>query len=341
MRRILCLLILAIVFLGCSVEEFFPAASPTSIPLSPSKQVIETDLPLREIWRWTGTIDSGPMIVFAEDKLVLASWEYEGHRILVFDAQTGNLLWGSEPIPNLRSLHVDGERVYAGAIKNVQAYDIENGQLLWEGAGQPKFKRGGLAVYPNGEYLEAYDSIEGKLTVLDAQTGETVDIVEQPQTILRKDENYYSRNCVSTYCYFNLSNPSENRLWQNRFDGLPQIWPIFIDDLVYIGTDAGIYAIDIESGDIVWQSKDTYVTNIAAGDGLIYAISEDASIVGLDAKTGQLAGRVEIEPKRTYQDDEDLGYNTYYNIAASDKYLAAYYDNSGELIIFEEKDGDE
>ena len=45
-----------------------------------------------------------------------------------------------------------------------------------------------------------------------------------------------------------------------------------------------------------------------------------------------------MNPNQTKQDDEKLEYNTYYDIAASDKFLAAYYDNSGELIVFEKVD---
>ena len=217
----------------------------------------------------------------------------------------------------------------------MEAYDITSGKVLWQGAEQPKFKRGGLSVYPNGENLDVYDSVEGKLYVLNARTGETLEFVEWPHIIVRKDGNYYSRNCGYKYCYFNLSNPTESKLWQHQFDGFPRIWPIFIDGLVYVGTDTGIYAIEIETGDIHWQSTDDYVTGIGIGDELVYAVAADAAIVGLNLETGQLVGKVEMEPDRTVQDDVELGHNTSYSIAVSDKYVAVYYGNSGELMVFQ------
>ena len=69
------------------------------------------------------------------------------------------------------------------------------------------------------------------------------------------------------------------------------------------------------------------------GDDILYTIRGDAAIVGFDPKTGQQVGSIEIEP------EQDIvfrgGRVPYYAIAASDKFVVAYYSNSQELIVFE------
>jgi hypothetical protein len=60
--------------------------------------------------------------------------------------------------------------------------------------------------------------------------------------------------------------------------------------------------------------------------------------VGLDAKTGQEVGHIEITPSPTYYDEEGIFQDTLNTIVASDKYVAAYYGDSQELIVFERTD---
>jgi outer membrane protein assembly factor BamB len=83
-----------------------------------------------------------------------------------------------------------------------------------------------------------------------------------------------------------------------------------------------IYALNAETGEVQWQSQSNYVINpstgeskwfpenfkvprIAYGAGFVYAIRNDASIVGLDANTGQEIGVIEILPPPSGQRNED------------------------------------
>ncbi len=98
-----------------------------------------------------------------------------------------------------------------------------------------------------------------------------------------------------------------------------------------------LLGIDVTTGNIIWRSTGlSFVTGSAKQDNLIYAIRVDAAIVALYPETGVEAGRIEISPNRTIEDDG--GYVLHYAIAASDDYLAAYYGNSQELIVFEKVD---
>ncbi len=320
---------------SCDVQNIFTVPTKTPIPVSPPKQIGANSLHLRELWRRPGAILDGPQIVIVNNQIILASWE-DGYKIVVLDAQSGDPIWKSEEIRNLGSLYADKERIYTGAIKDVQAYDLQTGNFLWNGAEQPAFKRGWLAVYSKGEQLEAYDFVEGQLYVMDAYNGKILGVIQWPAIFFRWKDINYSRSCGLETCFLTARNKSENKiLWNYEFKERPKVWPIFIDDVMYVGTSDTIVALDTSTGEVYWETNDKYVTNIALGDNLIYSIRDDATIVGLEYQTGEIVGTVEMNPSRTYQDDVELGHNTDYFIAASDEFVVAYYGNSRELIVFE------
>lgn len=337
---IISLLFMIVGCISCQPQEIFIGSTSTTVLRSPSRTVVKSSLPFREIWRWSGTIDARyePMIFFGEDFVVIASWEYEGHKILVFDALTGKVVWESQYISNLRSLNIDKERVYAATITYVQAYDLQTGVILWKGAEQPRSKRGGLFVYPKEEYVEVYDFVEGRLYYLDRETGSTLSTLQQMNIFFQRGQENYFRTCNFECSLAAVNNVNGARIWERKFEGRPRAWPIFRNNIMFLGTEDAIYALEIETGNSRWKVKDNYVTNIAIGGDLIYAIRDDAAIVGLDYQTGHIVGIIEMNPGRTKQDDEKLEYDTYYDIAASDKFLAAFYGNSGELIVFEKID---
>jgi len=96
----------------------------------------------------------------------------------------------------------------------------------------------------------------------------------------------------------------------------------------------GLVGVDINNGNIIWEiSDDARFIDVTAFDKLAYALKYDASIVGLDPETGEQVGIIKMTPNHTKEDDG--GVFTYYGITTSDKYLAVYYGNSKELIVFE------
>lgn len=134
-------------------------------------------------------------------------------------------------------------------------------------------------------------------------------------------------------------------LWKRKL--YASRWPIFTNNVMFI-EDNGIYALNPETGELYWQTEKTYIvnkdtgevslepqnlfiSNISYGNGLIYAINRNASIIGSDYKTGQKVGIIEIKPMQTQN-------GVYYILATSNDFLAAYYDNSQELIVFERTD---
>jgi outer membrane protein assembly factor BamB len=220
----------------------------------------------------------------------------------------------------------------------VRAYDLETGRILWEGAKQPKSKRGGLYVYSDGKQLEVYDPNDGHIYLLDAETGQTVEEIRLSLPFFKENGILFSGICgigLNMNCLEAINAQTGTLLWSHSFGGGVYRWPAFVGDIMFINGAGNLFAIQAGTGDIIWQSeKAHYVTPIVLGGDLLYAIRKDAVIVGFESAKGETVGTIEVSPPNTPPVNSS-GYTTYYTIAASNRFVAAYYGNSQELIVFE------
>lgn len=317
------------------LAPFHPTPTAT---LAPSKQILSNTLSLVEQWRWSGVVD---ISVAVEDRIIIISRDKNSsdRRITVFDAGTGNVLWQSEVINGILSVTADEKRVYIGTILDVQAFDLETGQKLWRGAEQPSMKKGTLNVYSKGDRLEVYDPMGPAMYILDSATGQTVDKISK-SLFIRWNEIDYS--VIRGNYFLEASDAKSNRtLWSYAFPGHIERWPAFIDDIMLLNSRGQIFGLKPRTGEIVWQTPDTqttfihpqYISKVALQDHLAYALRYDAAIVGFNSKTGNEVGIIKMIPNHTLEDDK--GDVKYYGIATSDRYVAVYYGNSQELLVFE------
>lgn len=341
-------LISSMVLFGC--QSIMPIPSellqpgPTVTPSGGSKQVTTATLPLIERWKWSGMmpgLEYPPLVVVTEEKVAIVAQDGGGSKVMTFDAHTGHLIWQSDYINHLHNVDVSEDHIYVGTIQYVQAFELETGQVLWQGAKQPQNKKGFLDVYATDEQVQVYDFDQERLYLLDPQTGETLEELDYPQIFFKKGDTYYSgcRYGYKTSCLEAVSTITNKILWSYRFKGLVHLWPIFIeeDQIMLINSGGQLFAIDNITGRIIWQSQGLhFVTGPAKQDNLIYTIRSDATIVAFEPETGEEVGTIEMTPNRTIEDDE--GNVLHYAIATSDKFVAAYYGNSQELFVFEKVD---
>jgi outer membrane protein assembly factor BamB len=335
-----------------AVQFVNPPPTPTPTPqiVLPPREVLESSLPLQEAWRWSGISFPWitPNLVVVDNHIITAALDYGiGIKLIAFDAQTGNSVWESEYIQELTagsnsfdSIDADNERVYVGTLRNVQAFDLKTGQLLWVGAKQPREKHGILNVYFQKNQVEAYSYPDEILYILDPTTGETLNKMEVPGILIKYDDVAYGEYRSNRVWAKSLIG-QQQLLWEQELGRARiQLWPLFVDDMMYVlsGSDSGIgdrqiFALSTKTGEIIWQSPPKIASNIAFSRGRLFAIQADATIVALDAKTGQQMGQLTVKPAVTYQNSvnqNQLGYT----IGASEEVIAVYYRDSQELIIF-------
>lgn len=341
MKRLLSILILSsIVISGCRQVTLPWTASidPTNTPRSPSKHITDTTLPLVEHWRWTGIIPGSehpPLVVVIKDQVIIADYDGQGTYLVTFNAPTGDLIWQSEYINHLESLGAIGNQTYVGTIRYAQAFNLETGKILWQGAKQSLDKKGFLYVYPTPERVHVYDFQQSHLYLLDPQTGVTVEEIDYPNIFFKQGNILYS-GCgygFKTQCLIAADAKNNQILWSQRFGGFVNLWPVFTEDRIVLNAGGQISAIDNITGEIIWQAGGRFIAGPIRQNNLIYAVRSDAEIVAFDFETGEEVGTVSISPNRTTEDDG--GYVLHYAIAASDKFVAVYYGNSHELIVFE------
>jgi hypothetical protein len=348
MRISIIICLIGLVVSGCQsvppARLLPPLATSTPRISASSKQLTLNTLPLVERWRWSGNIDNlsiSPLAgVATENRIVVIGREGADQRVIVFDAHTGRSLWESEYILNvIRSVAADEERVYIGTITYVQAFDLKTGQKLWQGAEQPSMKRGGLVVYAKEDQIEVYDILEPVVYILDAATGQIVDKIPKKLFFRWKGIDYA---IVSGNYYLEARGAVSNeRLWSHAFPGYIDGWPVFTGDTMLLTARGQIFGVKARTGEIVWQTIDNqttfthpeYITGVALQGNLAYALRYDAAIVGFNPETGKQVGIIQMMPDQTLEDDK--GYVRLYAIATTDRFLAVYYGNSQELIIFE------
>ena len=183
------ILLIGVVIFGCqSGTSVLTMTSTPNIP-APTKKMTSNSLHLEERWRWSGKIwnasSSRPAIATTENHIAIIEYIGSRQRIHIFNAHTGNSLWNSEYISNIRAIAVDEKRVYIGTITDVQAFDLETGDWLWQGAVQPSLKRGGFVIYSRKSQLDVYDILDPIFYVLDAKTGQTIQKIVNPSLFVR------------------------------------------------------------------------------------------------------------------------------------------------------------
>ncbi len=82
---------------------------------------------------------------------------------------------------------------------------------------------------------------------------------------------------------------SGNKLWETNIGWSSESSPIINDDMVFVGSSEGLFAINKETGDIKWQKKLGSVSSQPAFiDGFVYCGSHDGNVYAFDSKKGTL-----------------------------------------------------
>jgi len=188
-----------------------------------------------------------------------------------------------------------------------------------------------------------YASGDNLLYILNAATGDVLEIVHKPQILFRMTGTDYEKGTRYDRIVAR-DNATQQLLWEQEIGGKIQLWPIFIDNIMYVSTgpdygidDRQIFALSTKTGKIIWQSPEEFVSNIAFGQSMLFAIRGDASIVALDPQNGKKVGELTMEPALTYQYTGNQHRGDYI-IEASGKFVVAYYKDSRELIVFKRTD---
>ncbi len=155
---------------------------------------------------------------------------------------------------------------------NLYAIDIKKGSVKW------KYKSNG-AIHSTpavNDRLVFFMSFDGNFYAVDRKTGKKI------WSFKTEGEKQFSAK--------GLFGHNEEIEYSDPWDFYLSS-PVIEDDIVYFGSgDNNIYALNVNSGELIWKYKTKNVVHSspAISNGIVYCGSFDSKLHALDAKTGKL-----------------------------------------------------
>lgn len=350
-RGIALLLSILIGVIACQAPDFSKLAQPFGTcpepVLSQERAIERSGAGVFEAWRTENlriTYSDIPAATVSIRGMVIVVSCVEnqglGFSLTAIDSQTGNLQWQSAKYSSVRSVAADGPIVVTLADRHVRRLSTENGQELWTSdqlPGHTRYRihpdvRQTTAVYwtddgggewtQNVTYYRSSDGqpIEEHRLAAEANTllvlrSPSIDFWTSPSTIIFATEAHSGR-----------------RLWEVEGEGGLQLWPWRVEDLVAFssGLFPELQSRSAVSGQVVWAHSEPLVSNVVLQNDTLFAIQQDATLVAIDATTGQSRALIEMAHSHTETRTRSVGYW----VAATDGAVFAYYGDSQELIAF-------
>ncbi|GEM_PF-1600590 len=225
------------------------------------------------LWNFSaGTFVSYPTVV--QNILFIGSGEGSEGTLLALNATSGQSIWNFTNIVNSRSFStpaVTNGLVYVGSFdENMYALNMFTGQKIWS--------------YPAGDFHPApavankivYGiTSEANIYALDATQGTKIwnysiydggDTAQQPYFAISNGV-LYARNGLNKL--YALNAVSGNKIWIRTFEsslyqGISA--PTVVNSVVYLGSDTGIYALNANNGENVWN----YSTDSSFGAPVVF-----------------------------------------------------------------------
>ncbi len=219
----------------------------------------------------------------------------------------------------------------------VIAYDLDTSEIKWRTiiSGTRSIRSlvasddvisidGGM--FPNYYYL------------LDSDSGEVISKLDKFTSGLSRSGS--ETNTAYWYDYV-ISNPSPAQnadvqnivFWAERFDKVSQP-PVIHNDMLLIrqneGTSLGkILALNEQHGDVVWETENDVVSNVAVNDSTAFFLTSSAKLFAIDVETGQKIGFVQFA-----KGDVQLAESRGFFVAANEEDVFVYMGDSRQLFSF-------
>jgi outer membrane protein assembly factor BamB len=241
---------------------------------------------------------SNPIMVTTPNELILEGKQSGDSRIYIFafNIQDGAPLWQSEVDSSPAQLLVSNKVLYrgTGGTGHIQAYDIENGKLLWDTA------------LPRARSIVDLYNIDGKLF---ANTNNGISFVLSQEGVIlesiRTTNGIFYGTAATIYLEESNAIVSKDKFtgvvrWKLDLEGTFRHSPIFDKNTIYLRT-SGVpnnitYSIDQSSGIVNWQLSTNAISNLYKSDSVVYYLTVDGYLVSLDSQSGQEIERIEFSP---------------------------------------------
>ena len=269
-----------------------------------------------------------------------------GGRIVARDAYNGSLLWEKEveQLPQVSAFLAVGDRLYAEVNRHVMAFDAATGEEILD------FKEGAAALtYCDGVLVFGPRSGVWGRSKHSAYDAKTAEMLWQDKTVARGptvavNGRLYFLNHTETLqparAVICLDLKTGEKIWERSVTGSALCWG---EDTLFVTEGVRprlkppvkitVHALDAQDGRHLWDrefadTKTIYQGCFFAG-GLVWAVPDRNSLVGLDPRTGDVRKDYAFEPTmrgRCSWAGATRGYFLHKNMSAIDLDTGSYHD---------------
>lgn len=257
---------------------------------------------------------------------------------------TGKINW--QTIAGSGFITLDEKYIYAQAPNSftdtavsVAAYDLESGLQAWKTTFDWNYALGidDIALTSQSLEVATINHDKNEFYLIEPVSGNI-------QTSF-KDKGKYTLFLVDDETFYDWTGKyviaTGKTNWQTEvFDknyvrpAIDTISPVIAGDLILVKSGHGAYspitALRKDNGSVVWKFEQNVVSNIALDSSNAYFVTENAQLIAVNSQTGEVLGVTDFTPKF----DKDFDFvNTSIFVAAYNKVVAVYFENTNQLTI--------
>lgn len=205
-------------------------------------------------------------------------------KVNCLDSLTGKLNWQKD-IGTASGIIMAPDEIYVtyGGRPGVERYDFA-GNSSWS-----RSLTGTSVVYAylNKNHIQLFMHPERYL-LLDKRTGEIVEEQKGKEIIFSTDTSSY----VRSFGIESRSKDLSQLYWHMKLPNDIRLAPIFTEDSIFLRTGrthGSIICVDRKTGDILWETDDHIISNIAYSSGLntLFALTNEEELVAIQQATGE------------------------------------------------------
>ena len=275
-------------------------------------------------------LSSLPPLVGAPKKIIVQGMEKDSlPRVQVFalDSSSGNFIWKIDG-KDWGHIIAQDDVLYrgTGGTATVQAFNIENAELLWStrlpwahSTSDMHFSENKIFIYTNDD----------EFFVLNAQ-GEILDNYRETYRIfLETNGVIYMEDDLSIKA---IDSSTNQEVWQVDVDEPYYNSPIFDNGTIFIRTysiPTKIYSINQTSGKVDWNLSQNVTSNLCILNDKVYFTSLEGYLVALDRYSGEEISKVKFSTKI---DLDKLFRNYFITCDSSNNVLAISFGDNTQIM---------
>ncbi len=264
------------------------------------------------------------------------------YQLDVLDADTGETLWQSEPFPYYEAIAISRDKAIVllnEGHPRINIYDLNSD------TSKPATSKNSLdaptrfhlfpmvvedTYYLGYELLGEYFLYEMNLAGEEISTFQ-ISVPYEGSSLFLVNRQDYLLTSGGEYIWSNIE--TNDVLWRLESPGRIDSWPVFTNGVLVLvpgnGKDYLVSAIDAQTGQELWRTEETFGSNVVWHKDSLYVLRNDATLVELDLRTGQVLEEISFHPNTI-----NAGAWAYW-LASDGEKIYIYFGDSQELFALE------